>query len=561
MSKKGQKKIKELERNSRILSDKVRTLQINLELLFKDVKQEQARADIAISQRFEVLNMHFDKFRAGTIPSEKQQEKPTDYGANRCGIFCHHELPKTEQPQQSEAEKEQESPKFSTPEMKMIEREAMAELNTELAKFASLEAFNADRINKFLPPVGKLEFHKMKAAIECTIAIAKMVRPDYFDQIDQIKIPKEGQEKPEQSQPENLRENLGEPVLNKPNENRINRINCINAALKLLVDDLAKHLNFTLENYGKDRAKQVEMLQAYCDHFKQDLCDFRRKVLSSSELGWAKKDEPKQDSPTLSELEQDKVWIIQTNPHKVKRLNAFYLEKVNADGLVIHTPNPSEAMQFSTAMEAQIKAANIISCAGGRYKADDFKIVQADAKQPENEAKQVETEPDKWCIYNKANNSLVLIADEKHCQYNSKEEAEDGIHRLHNCGLISGKLEQYDTVLVSEILKRIEQKQAEESEPILLAPEQKEADKSGSELGGIDGADSPKEVESWVIEIRKKATHEKVGYVWKGSEKTMIVWQNLCDAKRFRSKQSAIDFFSEKFVMTDVVLFHTIVKI
>lgn len=76
---------------------------------------------------------------------------------------------------------------------------------------------------------------------------------------------------------------------------------------------------------------------------------------------------------------------------------------------------------------------------------------EAIPKQPENEAEQVETKPNKWCIYNKANNSLVLIADGIHRQYNSKEEAEEGICELHNRGLISGKMEQYDAVLVSEI--------------------------------------------------------------------------------------------------------------
>lgn len=466
MSKKDKKRIKELEKTT---SNLIR-MHVNLRdnYIQRCIEQDKLTA-----------------FQAGTIPSEKEQEK-------------------AEQPQQSEAKKE---------------RELMGKVNAELAKFASLEVFNADRKNFFLPPIGKLEFDKMKAAIECTIAIAKMVRPDYFDQIDQIKIPQTEQDKPEQSQPENHRENLGEPVLNKPEQFKkgqfdaekldaslsklaslplkseqelaeAKRTNRINAALKLLVDDLAKHLNFTLENFGKDRAKQIEMLQIYCDNFKEDLADFRRKVLSVSKMVEAKQDNPKKDTPPPPELERGKVWIIQTNPKKEERLNAFYLEKVSTDGIVIYTPEQGKARKFGCFGEAWDLARRLEKASKGRYKYDYFKIVPMDTKQTETE-----------------------------------------------------------------------QKEAEESEPTLPAPEQKEADKSGSELGGTDGADSPKEVESWVIEIRKKATREKVGYVWKGSKKTMIVWQNLCDAKRFRSKQSAIDFFAEKFVMTDAILFHTIVKI
>ena len=288
MSKKDKKRIAELERQQSILLATMRVLRKDFNTLSLSIVYDKIDAMRAANS-----------FQAGTIPSEKEQEK-------------------TEQPQQSEAEKE---------------RELMGKVNAELGKFATLEAFNADRIKKFLPPVGKLEFHKMKAAIECTIAIAKMVRPDYFDQIDQIKIPQVEQDKPEQSQPENHRENLGEPVLNKPEQFKkgqfdaekldaslsklaslplkseqelaeAKRANRINAALKDAVDDLAKHLNFTLENFGKDRAKQVEMLQAYCDHFKDDLADFRRKVLSVSELVEPKQDETTPPAPEQKEAEK-----------------------------------------------------------------------------------------------------------------------------------------------------------------------------------------------------------------------------------------------------------------
>ena len=398
MSKKDKKRIEELEKT---VSNLIR-MHVNLRdnYILHSIEQDKLKA-----------------FPSGTIPSEKEQSKTeqpdpilNEETRKRCVMagrnwgksICffpslmekdfaeteqsqpEKEQGKTEQPQQSEVQKEQE---------------LMEELNKELAKFASLEAFNADRKNRFLPPVGKLEFHKMKSAIECTFAIAKMVRPELFDQIDQIKIPKEGQGETEQiepkfsnesiipkfpdgakvhyfgtsgredfttlhhivlrykdifdaqlsikgltnlelikqvdkmavlfrnelhelmqsetnkgkegrgetkqSQPENHRKNLGEPILNKPQSKEEKRANRINAALKMAVEDLYKHLNFTLQNFGKDRAKQVEMLQSYCDHFKQDLSDFRRKVLSVSELGGVKENEAILPAPEEKEADEN----------------------------------------------------------------------------------------------------------------------------------------------------------------------------------------------------------------------------------------------------------------
>ena len=87
MSKKERKRIAELERQQSILLATMRVLRKDFNTLSLSIVHDKIEAARAANS-----------FQAGTIPSEKEQENPTDYGANRCGIFCHHELPKTEQP-------------------------------------------------------------------------------------------------------------------------------------------------------------------------------------------------------------------------------------------------------------------------------------------------------------------------------------------------------------------------------------------------------------------------------------------------------------------------------
>lgn len=588
MSKKDKKRIAQLEKT---VSNLIR-MHVNLRdnYIQRCIEQDKLKA-----------------FQAGTISSEKEQPKTEHsdqsqaeklrqncvmFGRNWGKSSLHTSLnflekamaekgqEKPAPPEQSEAEKEQESPKFSTPEMKMVERELMVELHAKLAKFASLEAFNTERANRGLPAIDKLEFDKAKSVFDYALAAAKVLRPQWYDKINQIKIPEteqaqpehceailddlgygktkydqiktaqSEQEKPEQIQPENRRENLGEPVLNNaaqfkkglPKPAQINRIspeeceeniakedwesrkqisaeqlsaslsklaslplkseqelaeakrtNAINATLKMLVEDLAKHLNFTLENYGKDRAKQVEMLQGYCDHFKEDLSDFRRKVLSVSELVGAEQEYPYMCSGEAAIRNAMLNWAEQDNPKQAAP--------------ILPAPEQKEAEQDGSEL-------------GGT-----------------------------WLIYNKIDKAWAAKCSDGGFYWSSKED--DFVLKFPSEAKAK---ERYNSLCSRGLISRMHRANSG-------VIRKEEAAQGGSELGGTDGADSPKEVESWVIEIRKKATREKVGYVWKGSEKTMIVWQNLCDAKRFRSKQSAIDFFAEKFVMTDAVLFHTIVKI
>jgi hypothetical protein len=193
MSKKDKKRIAELERQQSILAAKVRIMQYYIGQLYAAKEQPAA-------------------FQSGAISSEPKQhetakDSPTRDGAiyekTKCVAYEQGEQVlnkstfdwlKQTRPKQDKSEQEKPRKFPSTPEMKKIEQELeqelLAQLNKELAKFASLEAFNADRKNFFLPPVGKLEFDKAKACFDYALAGAKLLRPEWYDQINQIKIPK-----------------------------------------------------------------------------------------------------------------------------------------------------------------------------------------------------------------------------------------------------------------------------------------------------------------------------------------------------------------------------------
>jgi hypothetical protein len=495
MSKKDKKRIKELAQDSRILSGKIRNLQHNFELLFKDVKQEQARADIAVSQRFEALNMHFGIFKAGTIPSQTAKDSPTRDGAKLdnseevCFVRLGRNWGKSGlgmlksmfegqdkcEPKQDRTE--HEKPAQTEPITPEKEQAILAKLNAELAKFASLEVFNADRKNFFLPPVGKLEFDKMKAAIECTIAIAKMVRPDYFDQISQIKVPvseqpeaepkqgsdgadspkKSDTDQPEIHQPDRTKATLSKMVLGRIEEMEklLANPNLGVVELSFFIHDRANELQLDLADFrrkvldlGKSEQQKpefseqvspnidyyvtrkdgrimeqkkdgyytwwvhgtympytsfsspkqaIDAIEKYIKfaYYRADkdttipvLNDFGITQISRmkpSELAQPnpEKDSKKQGEADQTEAEKNQVWIVQTNPKKAERLNAFYIDFVGEDGIIRHTPNPDEAMNFIERSTAQIVIDNIIKNGKGRYIAADFKLRQIGAKQSE----------------------------------------------------------------------------------------------------------------------------------------------------------------------------------
>lgn len=307
MSKKDKKRIKELEKT---VSNLIR-MHVNLRDNYIQRCIEQDK---------------ISPFQAGTIPSEKEQEKA----------------------EQSEAEKEQE---------------LMAQLNKELAKFATLEAFNTERANRGLPAIDKLEFDKAKSVFDYALAAAKVLRPQWYDKINQIKIPQIEQDKSEQSQPEKGSENLGEPVLNKP------------------------------------------------EQFKKGQFDAEKLDANLSKLA---------DLPLKSE--QELAEGNKPNPRKVA-LNKLVLFRLEA-------------------IEKLLSDVDLGIC--------------------------------NQCLYMQSQAAIL------------QSELQDFRRKVLDLGAAEpSKVEQKEAV-------QDEPKQAEESEPTLPAPEQKEADKSGSELSGTDGADSPK---------------------------------------------------------------------
>jgi hypothetical protein len=568
MSKKDKKRIAELERQQSILAAKVRIMQYYIGQLYAAKEQPAA-------------------FQSGTISSEPKQpetaaDSPTRDGAiydkTKCVAYEQGEQVlnkstfdwlKQTRPKQDKSEQEKPRKFPSTPEMKKIEQELeqelLAQLNAELAKFASLEAFNADRKNFFLPPVGKLEFDKMKAAIECTIAIAKMVRPDYFDKINQIKVPtseqpeaepKQGsdgadspkkgsfikgvfkgksvnfdadeldaklrelealplkseyeaaeqtkaaieqmqqdspkQEPTFQSQLDEYHAELSDKIISEMNKTmefwagvfglqaskqdetkqpEINHYDPAKATLNKMVLSHVGEMKLWLSLREHSTTEIAQAIQILVDDLGLHLADFRRKVLDlgrvepckvepketlqceekqqeteqNSDGGiwvihnkldktWAAKcseggffwanekheegvlqyadqkeaiehynalcsrglisrmkqqhtavireeKQPETDQPTPekdseNQPEKQQFYLIQTNPNKDQRLNAFYVEMINEKNIVQHTPDPNAAMNFIDADAAQTEIDTIIANSAGRYDAADFKIVE-----------------------------------------------------------------------------------------------------------------------------------------------------------------------------------------
>lgn len=324
MSKKDKKRIAKLEQQQAILAVRLATSKANFnQLVYSDYdlynRYRAAQGLPELSQSgFEQIKPDYI-FKVGTIPSGKEQgktEQPDPIlneetrkrcvmaGRNWGKFICfipslmekdfaeteqsqpEKEQGKTEQPQQAEAQKEQE---------------LMGQLNKELAKFASIEAFNADRKNFFLPPIDKLEFDKKKAAFDYALAAAKVLRPQWYDQIDQIKIPKEGQGETEQPKPENHRENLGEPILNKPNLPK----STLNKIVLSRIEEIKKWLG-EREHSTNEIAKYI---QVCVDNLQLDLADFRRKVL---DLGAVEQ----------SKVEQKEAEQIETEPTETANASA-----------------------------------------------------------------------------------------------------------------------------------------------------------------------------------------------------------------------------------------------
>jgi hypothetical protein len=339
MSKKDRKRIAELERQQSILCAKIRVMR----------EQQVTLRDNFI---LHLLKEHSPIFEQGSIPQSE--------------------------PKQGKAE--QEKPAQTEPATPEKEQELLAQLNAELAKFASLEAFNAERKNRSLPPVDKLEFDKAKSCFDYALAAAKVLRPQWYDKINQIKVPVSEQTEAEQKQPK-----TDTPCPRT-------------AALIKMVLGRIKEMEKWLGEREHSTTEIAQAIQVCVDNLGLDLADFRRKFLDlgrvepsrvdlrNSALGEVepkethqtspKNDSEKQGEDDQPETEKGQVWIVQTNPKKAERLNAFYIDYVGGDNIIRHTPNPNEAMNFLDADAAQTEIDAIIKYGSGRYSADDFKIVK-----------------------------------------------------------------------------------------------------------------------------------------------------------------------------------------
>jgi hypothetical protein len=403
MSKKDKKRIAELERQQSILSAKIRVMR----------EQQVTLRDNFI---LHLLEEHSQIFEQGSIPQsepkqpEAAKDSPTMDGATfgklergesvlpqsilnkpkfnkanfdklRGGVFCN-------------------NTKMPDPIMTEKEQELLAKLNAELAKFSSLEAFNADRKNFFLPPVGKLEFDKMKAAIECTIAIAKMVRPDYFDQINQIKVPVSEQPKAETKQgsdgadspktydtifdkPEQGIPNLA--ARNEPKQPKIDTPEPQKATLIKTVLDRVKEMEKLLANPNLGVGELTFFIDDWTKELQLDLADFRRKVLDlgrvepckvdlrNSEQGEVEPKEveqgeekqpqtdqlsPEKDSEKLAGAEEDSAKTYDTIFDKTEQ--GLPNKKAQKDFIIIQT-NPNYSDNFAPFYLKYVDKYNVIS--------------------------------------------------------------------------------------------------------------------------------------------------------------------------------------------------------
>jgi len=334
MSKKDKKRIAELERDSRILSGKILNLQRNFELLFKDVKQEQARADIAVSQRFEALNMHFGIFKAGTISSQTSKGSPTRDGAkldfeqvdfvrlgrdfSKSGLGMLKSMFEGQDKTKCAGCQNIENVlnKSTLDKLKQVEPKqdktymcsGEAQIRNAMANVRSVEPFKSDDDSKYMSDFQVALRYAM-------LGISKSEQPEAeptqgSDGADSPKTYDTIFDKPEQGLPKPTRENR------------------IKIALENLVDDLKKHLNFTLSNDGYDRTHQIEMLQIYCDHFKQDADNLRRSILGEKILKEAGQSGNKQ--PEINHYDRTKATLNKIVLGRIEEMEKWLGERENS---------------------------------------------------------------------------------------------------------------------------------------------------------------------------------------------------------------------------------------
>jgi hypothetical protein len=176
----------------------------------------------------------------------------------------------------------------------------------------------------------------------------------------------------------------------EPKQPEIHAPNPQKAALNKIVLGRIEEMGKLLANPNLSAVELSLPIHDYASALQLELADFRRKHLDFGAVKQGEVEpkeevqpEEKQGESDQPETEKGQVWIVQTNPKKAERLNAFYIDFVGEDGIIRHTPNPDEAMNFIDYETAAIEIDNIIKNGKGRYCAADFKLRQVSAKQPE----------------------------------------------------------------------------------------------------------------------------------------------------------------------------------
>lgn len=505
MSKKDKKRIAKLEQQQAILAVRLATSKANFnQLVYSDYdlynRYRAAQGLPELSQSgFEQIKPDYI-FQAGTIPSGKEQEKTeqpdpilnekmrenTVCAGRSWGKFVSFEVDeeyiktalsrlekeqgKTEQPQQSEAQKEQE---------------LMGQLNKELAKFASLEAFNADRKNFFLPPIDKLEFDKKKAAFDYALAAAKVLRPQWYDKIDQIKIPKEEQGETDKIEPKFSNESITPKF---PDGAKVHYFGTSGredfTTLHHIVLRYKDIFDAQLSIKGLTNLELIKQVDKMAVLFRNELHELMQSETNKGKEGQGKTEQPKPENhrENLGEPVLNKPNLPKSTLNKIVLSRIEEMEKWLGERE--HSTN-------EIAKYIQVCVDNLqLELADFRRKLLDLGAVEQ-SKVEQKEAEQDGSEqPENWGIYNKNNNTLVLMIEREPCQYQTKKEAKDAIFNYFQQQRLLGKIKHYKAVLISEILKRIEQKEAEQSEPILPAPEQKEAEQIETEPTETASADA-----------------------------------------------------------------------
>jgi hypothetical protein len=442
----------------------------------------------------------------------------------------------------------QNKPAKTEPQMTEKEQELLGKLNNELAKFTSLDAFNADRKNFFLPPVGKPEFDKMKAAIECTIAIAKMVRPDYFDKISQIKVPTSEQPKAE---PKQGSDGADSPKFGKcrggftKGKFANSDANELDAKLRELDKALPKFTSFESDKEFSEiafsRLKQGNPKPSFQSQLDQYHAELSAKIISEMNKTmefWAgifglqasKQDKPKQ--PEINHYDPAKATLNKIVLGRIKEMEKWLGEREY---------NTTEIAKYIQVCVDDLG----LDLADFRRKNLDLGAVEHGEVEPK-EVEQGET-AQIWAVYNSETNLWLrrVLNDAywqpenaEHSGFGSKELAEANIKWLHENGTLRAKIEHCKAVSVEPK----ETGQCEEKQP---QTNQSNPQKDGAKLGEADGSDSAK-LSLWIIQTNPSFNKEFTPFYLEYVDKHNVVSHTPepKNAMKFRDALDADNFLN-----------------